>query len=187
MINHAINMEPVTQAIENTWGEYQKKFRWPLRKIKIPKNIINATAKGQQNVEGITEDIPKGFSLQENIRKIASQWDWKRSPAPLQLLQSQRYWEGILNNLKIQIQETEETKKEALESVIKWTKNQISSRKQEWESLEGETGRIVLRRILKETQQAAHALGKLEDLTSHQKMEWEKTLLEIIQPDQKKS
>lgn len=178
-INRSVNLEPVERAIQKTWEDLQRKNHWPLRKLRIARDVINATARGQQTIEDVTGDVPHGYSLEENISKIATQWDWKRSPAPLQLLQSQRYWQGILNNLKIQLQEGEETRKEALASSIRWAKNQISSRKQEWESLEGETGRIVLRRILKETRQAAHALGKLEDLTSNQKLEWEKALQDM--------
>lgn len=179
-IDRSVQLEPLEKAIQKVWKEFKQKHKWALTPLKIPRNVMTNTIKGQSAVEEISDDEIANYGLEDNIRKIASQWNWEKSPAPLQLLQSQKYWNTIRDNLLIAITEKEESNQESLKSAINWTKIQLRARQKEWNQIVGPAGELIRARIEKETKEAAHALGKLEDLSPNQKKEWEKNLKEEI-------
>lgn len=175
-IKQPISLESTEQTIQKVWLDFKKKNRWPNTPLRISREILIATTREQEKTERISQDEIPGYSLEDNIRKIGTQWNWKKSPAPLQLLQGKKLWEGIRNNLQIGVEEQKESTKETLDAALRWGKNQIDSRRSEWQNITGPTGILIRQRILKEIKEAAEALGKLEDLSNSQKLEWNSQL-----------
>lgn len=171
------DLETIRLTIKKAWDELCFKNHWPTGRIKIPQDAIFASIRGQEKIEKEMGENPQ-WSLLINIRQIAENWNWRRNPAPLQLLQSAKLWEGILQNLLVQKQEAAAGSSENLLSAIAWAKTHIQSRNADWERL-GNKGDIK-EKLLREIPKTAHALKRLEELTPEQKQAWLEEIERII-------
>lgn len=166
-IQKSPNLEPIQHAIEAVWLQFQREYHWVCKAPRLGKNTLTKVIKGQSLVDEETNGELDGYGLKENLIKIASNWNWKRNPAPIQLLEGEKVWKALAAAATISKQEKEASNKEALESAIRWAKSQVEARQNKTNSKE---------EIIREITEAAHALGRLEDLSNSQIQIWSENL-----------
>jgi hypothetical protein len=159
----ADGLEPVISAIRKVWREFSLQHRWPARDKPIPRNVAHSVIRGQIRVEN-EKGPSKGFSLEENIAHIANQWNWARSCAPLQMLQSDRYWRGLADQKRIAAQESEAGLETNLTDALSWLRNMRKTK----------DPKTPFPNWVRDIKAAAKALGKTTDLTPSQLAIWEK-------------
>lgn len=166
------SLDPIQRAIEAVWMKFQKEYRWPCKAPRLGRNTLTKVIRGQSLVDEETNGELDGYGLKENLEKIASNWNWKRNPAPIQLLEGEKTWKALAAAATIAMQEEESSNEEALESAIRWAKSQVDARRNE---------KTPKEKILREVAEAANALGRLQDLSSSQIARWEENLKKFLE------
>jgi len=162
-------LNEINTTIAMIWQEFAKAHNWPTSRYRtIPYQVSRAVAKEYQNLLKQLEH-PEEVSFQAQIETIAQNWNWKRSPAPLQILTSQKTWKGLTIQAQLEEETKEEGSSEAYLSVLSWTKNQIRINSKK----DPETTERLIREL-------AQATLRLEELNSQQKKEWDNLLPKLI-------
>jgi len=159
--------EKVAGQISEAWNHLAKNHGWPTRIS--PEDTLRKTRVIQKTlagIEGLSELTPPP-TLLETLLWILSKWNWNKTPAPLGLLENRDQWAAIKSIRLRSQEEIKEARKEKLAKIEEWARREFR--------LRTEKG-LSPQQAKKEIEEFAHATGKTQGMTTHEKLQLCETL-----------
>jgi hypothetical protein len=117
--------EQIARVIAHTWNALNKTHGWhnpktPENLLRTP-HLIKSIQKLAQKFEITTQEKP---NLNEIFHRILSQWNWEKTPAPLQILYSENKWKALEYEIQKTQEEQNSLKEEHLQRLRQTTKKE---------------------------------------------------------------
>jgi hypothetical protein len=154
--------QKISETIETIWNKKAKFHGWPTR---VSKEQILRKGRLLQKINKFAGDTDPT----ESISWILQRWNWNKSPAPMELLESDAQWR-TLESLKRTLQEEEaETQQNRFAEIQTWTQKEFEK------YCKTETPVVARKRVA----EFAKASGKTQGWNNTEKDYFEELLTQI--------